>query len=376
MGLSITKTSSPNPALPGQNLTYVVAVHNAGPGDAPGATVADPFPAVVVGVTWTCSATSGSSCTASGTGSINDTINLKSGGTATYTAIGKLDPSAAGAVSNTATVSPGSGTIDDNTANHTVTNTNTPTATVLTGQVTVNGTPQDGVTVTVVDSAGHSYTTTTSGGGYYTFIGSAAYPLAVGKATVTAADGTHVPATETPTLVTGTNTQDLAISLTTEVRGVVFSDPAGAGVLYPNSVGLAGVTVNLLDATGTTVVRTTTTASDGSYSFADPAAGSYRVQVVDPTGYSGTTPNPVPIDVVSDTVSIVNFGEQPPVTFVLIARFGASVRGGQVIVQWQTAAEVGTVGFYLERLDDASGDYLRLNDHLLPALLTSPEGGV
>ncbi len=34
------------------------------------------------------------------------------------------------------------------------------------------------------------------------------------------------------------------------------------------------------------------------------------------------------------------------------------------------------MGFYLERFEAASGDYLRLNDHLLPGLLTSPEGGV
>ena len=68
--------------------------------------------------------------------------------------------------------------------------------------------------------------------------------------------------------------------------------------------------------------------------------------------------------------------KSPTPTYALISSFHVYEQAGQAIVSWQTSGEVGTVGFYLERFEAASGDYLRLNDHLLPGLLTSPEGGV
>ncbi len=54
---------------------------------------------------------------------------------------------------------------------------------------------------------------------------------------------------------------------------------------------------------------------------------------------------------------------------------GASTSGG-LIVEWQTAGEVGTLGFYLERWDEATRRYRRLNERPLPALLSSPQGGI
>ena len=46
--------------------------------------------------------------------------------------------------------------------------------------------------------------------------------------------------------------------------------------------------------------------------------------------------------------------------------------GGAVL---ETAFELGTAGFHVERLEPIGGDYERLNDTLLPALITSPQGG-
>ncbi len=126
--LAITKTSSPNPAVPGAQLTYSIVVSNAGPSDAAAATVADAFPDLVGSVTWTCTATAGSACTPNGTGSINDTIRLKSGGSATYTATGTLDAWATDTLINTASVSPAAGVTDSDTANNNATNANTPAA--------------------------------------------------------------------------------------------------------------------------------------------------------------------------------------------------------------------------------------------------------
>lgn len=372
--LSVTKTSAPNPALPGEPLTYTITVSNSGPSAAVDATVADTFPAFIGGVTWTAVASAGSSCTASGTGAISDTVYLKSGGTATYSATGVLDPSAAGPQSNTASASPASGTTDSNPANNSATDGNTPVPTVLTGVVTVNGTAQAGVIVTVVDSSGTTYTTNTIAGGVYTFTGSAVSPLAVGIATVTASYASYVPASATPALAAGANTQNLALADSTRVSGVVFYDQAGTGTLQSDSYRFEGVAVALLDTNGG-VLQTTATAADGGYSFAHPAAGDYKVRVTDPLGYVGTTVNPAPITVVNGTPNDVNFGEKTDPTHVVISRFDAAARDGRVVVEWETALESGTVGFFLYRHDPVTREPLPVHGRIVPAFFGATRGG-
>ncbi len=62
-------------------------------------------------------------------------------------------------------------------------------------------------------------------------------------------------------------------------------------------------------------------------------------------------------------------------TAVAVSGFGASAQHGRVVAEWETASELGTAGFYLERLNEASGKYQRVSSELVPALLQSPEGG-
>ena len=101
--LAITKTDGVTMAAPGDSLTYTIVASNAGPMDSFGATVTDSFPAGLA-CTWTCAASAGSSCTAMGSGDINDAVSLLSGGTATYIASCAIDLTATGTLSNTATV--------------------------------------------------------------------------------------------------------------------------------------------------------------------------------------------------------------------------------------------------------------------------------
>jgi hypothetical protein len=54
------------------------------------AVVEDAFPAGVSGVSWTCTASAGSSCPASGTGAITATVGLAPGGEATFIATGTV----------------------------------------------------------------------------------------------------------------------------------------------------------------------------------------------------------------------------------------------------------------------------------------------
>jgi uncharacterized repeat protein (TIGR01451 family) len=62
-------------------------------------------------------------------------------------------------------------------------------------------------------------------------------------------------------------------------------------------------------------------------------------------------------------------------TLVTLSDFMAYEDNGRVAVEWSTSSEYDTAGFYLYRLDETTGDYMRINRKLLPALLTSSQGG-
>ena len=121
--LAITKTDGVTTATAG-GVTYTIVASNAGPSAAVGATVADTFPASLTG-TWTCVGAGGGTCTASGSGNINDTVNLPVGGSVTYTVSAMVSASATGTLSNTATVAAPAGMTDPNPANNSATDTDT-----------------------------------------------------------------------------------------------------------------------------------------------------------------------------------------------------------------------------------------------------------
>src|SRR6185295_18065037 len=99
----------------------------------------------------------GGTCTAAGSGNINDTVNLPAGGSVTYTATCTIAASATGTLSNTATVS--SSVTDPNPANNSATDTDT-----LTPQADLAVTKTDGVT-TAVPGGSVTYTITASNPG-------------------------------------------------------------------------------------------------------------------------------------------------------------------------------------------------------------------
>jgi hypothetical protein len=71
--------------------------------------------------------------------------------------------------------------------------------------------------------------------------------------------------------------------------GTVFNDLNGNGILDPGEPGLHGWTVNLYSANGT-IVATTTSAEDGSYSFTKVGPGTYRIGEVHKVGWHQTDP--------------------------------------------------------------------------------------
>jgi protocatechuate 3,4-dioxygenase beta subunit len=68
-----------------------------------------------------------------------------------------------------------------------------------------------------------------------------------------------------------------------KISGKIFLDQNGDGTLGASDTGLAGITISLLNSSNV-VVGTTTTASDGSYSFSGMAPATYSVKVTAPSG--------------------------------------------------------------------------------------------
>jgi len=119
--LAITKTDGVGGLVWGGPVTYTLTVTNGGPAPVNGATVTDIFPAqIAAGAPWTCVGSNGGTCTtASGTGNINNTVNLPVNGVATFTINATVVAgSGNGSVSNTATVAPPSSITDSNPANN------------------------------------------------------------------------------------------------------------------------------------------------------------------------------------------------------------------------------------------------------------------
>jgi uncharacterized repeat protein (TIGR01451 family) len=98
--LSLTKTDSPDPARVGEQVTYTLAVQNAGPSSAAAVTVTDTLPA---GVTYESATTSQGSCSQAA-GTVTCALGtLTNGAGATITV--KIRPLSAGSITNQANVS-------------------------------------------------------------------------------------------------------------------------------------------------------------------------------------------------------------------------------------------------------------------------------
>ncbi|MFY9821928.1 MAG: IPTL-CTERM sorting domain-containing protein, partial [Thermoanaerobaculia bacterium] len=156
--LAITKTDGVTAYTPGGSVTYTITASNAGPSNAPGSTVADTFPASLT-CTWTCVGAGGGTCTASGSGNINDTVNLPAGGSVTYTASCTISAAASGLLTNTATVTAPGSVTDPNPANNSATDSDT-----FAPQADLSITKTDGVT-TVTAGGSLTYTIVASNAG-------------------------------------------------------------------------------------------------------------------------------------------------------------------------------------------------------------------
>ena len=128
--LSITNSDGITQVAPGTTgVKYTILVTNNGPSGVTSATLTDALPSAsrFTVTAWTCAASSGSTCTATGNGGTRSgSISLLSGGIATYSLTGNIPSNApTGASTNSATIAVPAGVTDPNPANNTATDTDT-----------------------------------------------------------------------------------------------------------------------------------------------------------------------------------------------------------------------------------------------------------
>lgn len=98
--LSMTKTGSPDPAVPGEDLTYTLTVRNAGPSAAKNITIIDAVPNTLANVQYTV----GGSTVWTDWAGLYQLTSLAAGDSFVITIRGTLSPSATGRIVNTAIV--------------------------------------------------------------------------------------------------------------------------------------------------------------------------------------------------------------------------------------------------------------------------------
>jgi uncharacterized repeat protein (TIGR01451 family) len=177
----------------------------------------------------------------------------------------------------------------------------------------------EGVTMTLTGSGFTSTTTTGPDGSYilinvpngtYTLRETQPVGYTQGKTTVGSAGGK----TTTPDLVTsivlggslnatGYNFGELGA----QISGRVFNDANGNGILNTGDTGRGGVTLTLRDETGK-VVATTTSRTDGSYSFGSLVPGTYTLTETVPAGQTPTSPTNQILTVPPGGLKDQNFG--------------------------------------------------------------------
>lgn len=118
--VGVTMTAAPTQYTAGAPLTYTITVSNAGPAAASTTTIVDAFPAAYTGASWTCAASGGASCAASGSGAtLTDIVSLPAGSEIVYTVDGVVAAGTTGTLTNSATAVVGGAVSDPDMTNNT-----------------------------------------------------------------------------------------------------------------------------------------------------------------------------------------------------------------------------------------------------------------
>ena len=143
-------------------------------------------------------------------------------------------------------------------------------------------------TETVTNSSGHVVATSV----WTPSAGAAPISLAMGyqSLSVSITVQASVAAGQTGSVTFSSLQQTFVETPTTTLGAIgdnVFLDTTGTGIQTGVNAGpgVAGVTVDLLNANNGSIVATTTTSANGTYDFTNVVAGTYQIQFVTPNGY-------------------------------------------------------------------------------------------
>jgi hypothetical protein len=201
-----------------------------------------------------------------------------------------------------------------------------------------------GVTVSLtgtdVNGNAVSKTTTTASNGTYLFSGLVAGTYSVASPASASGEALETTSPLPVNLGAGQNsTGDNFGYITGGISGTVYTDSNKNSVLDGGEPGIGGVTVTLTgtDANNNPVSKTTTTAANGTYSFAGLLAGSYSISVpATANGESLETTSPLAVILPAGGSSVNNnFGYVPP-PLMLTCPAGS----GQVGVPYSSSAAV------------------------------------
>ena len=336
--LSLTKSSGGTTAVPGAPLVYTLVASNAGPAPITGATVTDNFAAPLTACTWTCAGAMGGTCAAAGTGNIADSVNLPSGGTATYSATCSVPANATGSVSNTASIAgPGGGPTDPNAANNSATDTDTLTpeadlsvtisdapdpvtaGTNLTYTLTVsNAGPSAAASVTVAMAAPVGTTLVTAPGAIGTLAAGASvqstyvFALAPAVLTGTTITGTATAASTTPDPILGNNsaTTTTAVITSADLR-LISLLPSATATNVNVPVSFTATSQNFGPSDAQNVVVSVTLSPDFRYTSHTAAGATCSMPQVGTTGSLVCTWAGATAPSVSRTLQVVAFSNNP-----------------------------------------------------------------
>jgi uncharacterized repeat protein (TIGR01451 family) len=278
--LQVTNTANWTTAKPGNSGTFTIVVTNAGPDPVTGVPVTDTFPATLTGVTYSATQSGGASGFTSGSGTINDTVNLPAGSSIIYTVHATIAAGATGSISDTATATVPAWATDANSGNNS-------------GTAAVALTPLSADLQVSMSSSWATNDPDSTG----------SYTITVTNAGPDGVTGAHFMATFPTTL---TN-----VAYTTDWTGTASGfDPSGSGNSIDNMLNLAS---------GSSVTYSVTAAIDAAAQTGDDLTSTASVTapsgVTDPPGNNSVS-KPQTVGVLEADLAITN-----------IASFGTSTPG-------------------------------------------------